>query len=244
MELFFHLLPYKWIIHVHPTSLLVYLCQEKWNTLISSYKYSYMKYKIPGKELGISILESFKGEQVIFLQNHGVIVCSNNIQEINLILDDLYKLNIKSTNSPINTDEFTDIYNFNKYLDTITSQKLIIKPCRNINKISSPFYLITPDIALFLKQEPLIQVDYANSRIELLDIYYKKFHMIPSVFQFGNMTYVCGRSYHQCITIEEILVSYLEILSKCNPIDLQLFDETNLVSIKSSESEIHRLNIA
>ena len=72
MEVFFHLIPYKWIIHVHPTSLLVYLCQSKWDKLYSSYKYSYIKYKTPGKELGVSILESYKGEQVIFLQNHGM----------------------------------------------------------------------------------------------------------------------------------------------------------------------------
>jgi hypothetical protein len=55
---------------------------------------------------------------------------------------------------------------------------------------------------------------------------------------------VCGKSHHQCISIEEILESYIQIIESCDSSKLIYFDEQKINSITSSENEIHRLNIA
>jgi ribulose-5-phosphate 4-epimerase/fuculose-1-phosphate aldolase len=152
MEVFFHLLPYKWVIHIHPTSFLVYLCQESWLTLRSTYSYCFIPYKTPGKDLGSSILEKFNDEQVFFLQNHGIIICANEIKEVYTILDDLYLLNIKNNICSIQKDEFVNIYSIKEYIEKKVEYTIVLKKCKNIKNIKDSFFhAITPDILLFLK---------------------------------------------------------------------------------------------
>lgn len=244
MEVFFHLLPYKWVIHVHPTFFLRHLCQPSWKSLLSSYKCSYIPYITPGKELGLYILEHYDNEQVLFLQNHGIILCANTIAEIYTVLDDLYTRNSKSLRLTINTNEFTESHALTQYILTKTGEAVVLKPCRHIRYINERlFFPITPDISIFLKSIPLVQEDRRVSWINLFDSYYTKFNAIPAIIQLGNNTYVCGKSYHQCCSIEEILESYLDIISNTDSSTLHLFDEKYLHKIRTSDSEIHRLNV-
>ena len=244
MEVFFHLLPYKWVIHVHPTFFLRYLCQPSWKTLLSSYKCSYIPYITPGKELGLYIVEQYDNEQVLFLQNHGIILCANTINEIYIILDDLYTQNSKSLRLTINTNEFTESHRFKEHIQKKTGDTIVLKPCRHIRYINERlFFPITPDVSIFLKSIPLVQEDRRVPWIDLFDTYYTKFNTIPAIIQLGNTTYICGKSYHQCNSIEEILESYLDIISNTNISTLQLFDKDHLQKINMSDSEIHRLNI-
>lgn len=244
MEVFFHLLPYKWIIHVHPTFFLRYLCQPSWKSLKSLYKCSYIPYKTPGKDLGLYILEHYENEQVLFLQNHGIIICGNTIEEVYTILDSLYTENSTLSPHTLNSNEFMETYRFKRYIETTTGNTILLKPCRHIKHINDRlFFPITPDIALFLKLVPLVQEDSRTTWVELFDTHYTKFNTLPSILQLGNTTYICGKSYHQCNNIEEILESYLEIISNTNLSTLKFFDEQHLQKISVSTSEIHRLNI-
>jgi len=245
MEVFFHLLPYKWVVHIHPTYFLPYLCQLKWKSLQSSYPCSYIPYMTPGKDLGLYILDQFKNEQVLFLQNHGIIVCGSTIEEILTILDDLYNLNINNVNCNLNNDnEFIQSYKFKKYIEKQTSQEIVVKPCKYVkNLVERVFFPITPDISLFLKHGPLIQEHNDESIEKLFDEYYKKYKIIPSVVRLGNRTYILGKSYHQCVSIEEILESYIEIITNCDTSTLIYFDENKIKTIASSDNEIRRLNM-
>jgi ribulose-5-phosphate 4-epimerase/fuculose-1-phosphate aldolase len=244
MEVFFHLLPYKWVIHVHPTFFLRYLCQPSWKSLKSTYKCSYIDYRTPGKELGLYILEHYDNEQVIFLQNHGIIVCGNTIEEIYNILDSLYSENSNLSLSTLNSNEFIETYRFKEHVERSTGNTIVLKPCKHIKNINHRlFFPITPDIALFLKLVPLVQEDYTTSWKDLFDTYYRQFNILPSILQLGKITYICGKSYHQCNSIEEILESYLDIISNTNISTLTYFDQPHLQTISASTSEIHRLNL-
>jgi hypothetical protein len=202
----------------------------------------------PGKDLGLYILEQFKNEQVLFLQNHGIIICGSTIEEILIILDDLYKLNIHSTNYSLNyslnNNEFIESYTFKKYIERQTLQEIVIKPCKYVNNlVERIFFPITPDISLFLKHSPLIQEHNDESIEKLFDEYYKKHKIVPSVVRLGNRTYIIGKSYHQCVSIEEILESYIQIITNCDTSTLVYFDEHKIKTISSSDNEIRRLNM-
>ena len=236
MEVFFHLLPSKWVVHLHPVHLLVHLCQTDWKTPFEGYDPPalFVPYKTPGIELSNAILNVYVNQRVLLLQNHGIILCGDTIQEILTLLDMLY---VKTH------DSFLDLFRFQTYVRGVMEQPLVLKPCEHIQSMYERFFMpITPDITLFLKQYPLAQE--TNEPLEVLfDKYTKLLNITPSVIRTMHCIYVLGKSYSQCIHIEEILESYLTILQKSNPNTVHFFTEDALTKLQTSEKEIHRMNI-
>jgi ribulose-5-phosphate 4-epimerase/fuculose-1-phosphate aldolase len=239
MEVFFHLLPHKWCIHIHPITFLVQLCQPTWTSLKSSYSASYIPYLTPGNDLSFHILNNYKGEQVLFLKNHGIIICGSSREEVYAILDDLYIVN---KISKFNKHEFSESYALAEYIQSCTKEAVVLKHCKTRQAFHGRLFLpITPDISLFLKHSPLVQ-EHANESLEhLFDSYYKMFGCAPSIIKIMNNMYVCGKTHHRCIMIEEILDAYLEIYQNSIGVKLDFFDNSALSNLTSSESEKYRL---
>ena len=241
MEVFFHLLPHKWCIHIHPITFLVQLCQPTWTSLKSSYKCSYIPYIAPGKDLGLHILDSYKGEQVLFLKNHGIILCGASREEVYKILDDLYIVN---KISKFNKGEFSQSYALAEYIESQTKEPVILKHCKTKQVFHGRLFLpITPDISLFLKQTPIVQEGTNECLKDLFDSYYKMFGYAPAVIKIMNTLYVCGKTHHRCVMIEELLDSYLEIYQNSIGARLDFFDDSSVMNLTSSESEKYRLGL-
>ena len=234
MEVFFHLLPFKYVVHLHPTFLLKYLCSSKWKSLtIQGFSYLHIPYKTPGIDLCSTILENHNDQQVIFLQNHGVIVCSNTFNEIYTILDALYSNN-----------EFTKTRKILDVTQEITNSIFYIKKCNNISNFYDRYFLpITPDIKLFLKEFTLSQENTSEDIIVLLNNYYKKYSEFPSVIKILDSTFTLGKSYKQCKCIEEILESYISITSDIPQNQITSIDKSLIDSLINSDKEKHRLHI-
>lgn len=83
METAFHALMNKYTIHSHPIYLTLVLCLEDSRALISQLfnglEYSYVEYDHPGFNLYESIHLMKERPQVYFLENHGVIISSNDM---------------------------------------------------------------------------------------------------------------------------------------------------------------------
>ena len=235
MEVFFHLLPFKYVVHLHPTFLLKYLCSSNWKTLIiPGFSYLHIPYKTPGIDLCSTILEIHNNEQVLFLQNHGIIICSNIFDEIYMILDILYNKN----------NEFTKTRKILDVSQEITNSTFYIKKCNNILDFYDRYFLpITPDIKLFLKEMPIFQENTTEDIIILLRNYYKKHSEFPSVIKILGSTFTLGKSYKHCKCIEEILESYLSITSEISQNQITSIDKSLIDSLVNSDKEKHRLNI-
>jgi rhamnose utilization protein RhaD (predicted bifunctional aldolase and dehydrogenase) len=91
MEVWFHLLPAKWIVHLHPTFLLGALCSKGWRRLQTRYSHKHIAYTTPGKELADAIFQVYEGQQVLFLQNHGIIIAAESAEATLEILDTLWR---------------------------------------------------------------------------------------------------------------------------------------------------------
>jgi len=90
-------MPHKVVLHVHAVEILPYLVTKNYLELIDTilgdiYKTGFVDYKKPGPDLARAIGNIFlysPGTQVLFLQNHGIVVGGDNIDEIDRILNDL-----------------------------------------------------------------------------------------------------------------------------------------------------------
>jgi len=235
MEVFFHLLPFKYVVHLHPTFLLKHLCSSNWTSLsIPEFSYLHIPYKTPGIDLCSTILESHYDQKVIFLQNHGVIICSNTFDEIYTILDTLYN----------NHNEFTKTRKILDVSQEITNSSFYIKKCNSISNFYDRYFLpITPDIKLFLKEFVLSQENTCEDIIVLLRNYYKKYEEFPAVVKILDSTFTLGKSYKQCKCIEEILESYISITSEIPQNQITSIDKSLINSLINSDKEKHRLNI-
>jgi ribulose-5-phosphate 4-epimerase/fuculose-1-phosphate aldolase len=83
MEAFFHLLPFPYIVHIHPTFLMNLLCQYTLAGLQTLFPNSlYIPYIQPGIELAEAIHKVYSGQQLIFLKNHGIIFLETSVDAI------------------------------------------------------------------------------------------------------------------------------------------------------------------
>ena len=244
MEVFFHLLAYKWVVHVHPTFLLTHLCQSSWKTLKSDVSYLHIPYHKPGIPLAEAIFKTYTDQQVIFLQNHGVIVAAETPEEICGILDSLYRDYHSHRVESMRPLGLLQAWQFQTLLETKTGKDLYLKPCHTIHHLNERLFMpITPDCSLFLKHFPLVQEYAAESVEHLLDKYIEHFSTTPNVCRIFGRVFVIGTSMKHAQCIEEILVSYLEICSYTNPNQLVFFEEQSVLDLVNSEKEKHRLQI-
>ena len=121
IETSFHLLiDSKMIIHLHETFSLSILVLKEYKSLLksilpNSFSYAFIDYVKPGSDLAKAINKELNGKNkcdILFLQNHGIIICGERIEEIdnkiNLLrtsIKDFLNKNFKSSKSSPNTSK-------------------------------------------------------------------------------------------------------------------------------------------
>lgn len=222
IEVFFHCIPSKIVLHFHPTPLMSLLCSDEIKNYKNIGKYScdVIEYIKPGVKLAKKICGSPLYD-IYFLRNHGLIIHGNSKEEI------IEKLNMVKDNL------FNKIYNINNYdnvisifatIKKITSKNYVIKSYfDNVNHISD-FRAYTPDIAVFLQRRPLI----INNNIEdQIRKYYKDEGIIPSIIISNKVYYVIGTTCESCTSINEIFRMYCEMEINGNRMNILKEDEIN-----------------
>jgi uridine kinase len=79
IETWFHSFTKKYTVHFHPIHYNNFLCSKKRPAVGDGLWMEYMK---PGYSLARKIFESYTGQSVVFLQNHGVIVTADVVSEV------------------------------------------------------------------------------------------------------------------------------------------------------------------
>lgn len=85
IEVWFHTFTKKYTVHLHPTELCSHLCQRPF-TIHTPYRSLVIPYFKPGKELAQAIQLIYQEEPIIYLLNHGVILTSDSLTELDTIL--------------------------------------------------------------------------------------------------------------------------------------------------------------
>ena len=86
METGFHTIFKKYVFHLHPIYLNCILCLENSEEIIKKLfdgilEYDFIQYHSPGYNLTKKILEKENIKDIVFLQNHGLIVSSNDYHD-------------------------------------------------------------------------------------------------------------------------------------------------------------------
>ena len=98
IETWFHaLLPHKFVLHVHALELLALLIRTNANEIVSrslttSLDWAFIEYLKPGEKLAIRIAEVLNQSprvSLLFLENHGIVIGADSVDEIEKILFEL-----------------------------------------------------------------------------------------------------------------------------------------------------------
>jgi len=170
IEVMFHVIfPYRIVVHLHPIDVLVTLVQKNAQSIIEhkkfDFKWGYLAYNKPGGEIARNIYQLLlksEGVEVIFLQNHGVIVGADNIEGVEKIIRSMTtafqspvgKRIQLSTLGVVKEQFFLDDYEFISEKD-IT--ELVLN--ESLFGILKNYWALYPDLVVFLGGAPIIYED-------------------------------------------------------------------------------------
>lgn len=249
IEVYFHAILDKIVLHTHPVMLNSILASSKAKSLVKSIFKSenFIKYVKPGYELGLEIknkvaknLLTKRDNSEFYLQNHGLILSGDNVDVIIKRSEEIEQLSQNFLNSLNN--EFK-IFNLPKLLGS----KEILFLCNNqeinnfLNNVSYIFKKATnPDTVIFCG--PKIFNVVPNTIHQDLQFFIKNYNSIPKIFLHNKKFYILAKNHKILNVIEEVLLSHLQITSnvhgKFKPLSIKECKE-----LTSRDDEKYRLNL-
>lgn len=198
METFFHSFMKKYTVHIHFTLSNIFFCSDKKFTLNNfPYNYEIIKYIPPGLLLAKEVYKKYSLEKdVYFLENHGIIITSDNLNDIITIYENIYRyfnnLLDNRFSEELNTFYINKEYYFKKNKSLII--RTIDYPYQILKKIKYCF----PDLAIFIEK-----IGIFNNLEELYENM-DNFNIII----LNNKIYICADNINKIYYLIELIDKY------------------------------------
>ena len=213
IETFMHSILKKYTVHLHPIQINRILISNKAIEIINKlYPNSLIiEYLTPGIKVCNKIRELYDNQNVIFLLNHGIIVTSDDIDEVyNLINDVLIKF---ESYQQINFDKYKHTNIISKAVNTVFNVSNVSYLCQDevINKYFTKNRdlfkqnISFPDALIYCGVKNLFGIENINDYKTLYDEH-------PKVIIENGLIFINSHSLTKCKEIEDVLKSNLLIL--------------------------------
>jgi ribulose-5-phosphate 4-epimerase/fuculose-1-phosphate aldolase len=255
IETLFHTLFFKYTLHTHPLSVTfitsLFDWQERLRVLFKDYEILLIPYETPGIELALSIKNNLSAldeiPKIVFLQNHGLIVSSNNENDIYSITE----LVVKRIENDLGLD-------FNKYrLVTDLSKRLNnLNSGENILYLTEDYHIrhvVENKFSLFLEPPffPDSLVFCGYKAVELYDLddlspivnYMKEFGTLPKILIYNFQVYIVAISIKKAREIEEVLKMKCILLDQIESDKINFLRAEELNYLNNWEAEKFRQQI-
>lgn len=204
METYMHSFLKKYVVHLHPIQVNCILCSKSSEVIIGNLfpNSCYIKYATPGVELSKEIYSKWRGQSLIFLENHGIIITTDTEEEIEPLLNEV-----------LDRCEAFCQADFRLYRQ-VTLVSDIINKKFNSNLISYYFegadsyseldMNLFPDKVVFCKNILTIdEIEELKERLELFGI------EPPNAVIVGGACYLIGKSLNHCRDMEDIIKAHI-----------------------------------
>lgn len=182
LETFFHAKTLKYTVHLHPSPVIQALDLYK-SQLVDKYKdiAEFVDYYRPGLELSDHIIGDKK---IVFLDNHGLIVHSNDLSEVFKIIDDVTIFCEKITGYRLICNKISYIQNYlYEKFNEICYVIITDVPMDNLRK--------TPDCVIYSGGDLYHMGDNCEVR--------------PTCISYDGYNFIASKSFLRCKQIEEVL---------------------------------------
>lgn len=255
IETYLHSYFYKYTMHVHPILVASILINKDWKIILQKLFPEAMMvgYRTPGLELALDIRDELsrykekhsRSPQIVFLQNHGVIISDNkhdnvrNIMEkISLKLEDFLKVDFSKYKI---ISEISDIVNqhFNSFTITYRSTDQILKDYLQNKKELFSAKPTCPDYMVYCGANILNVTGDLDIAIKE---YKDSFSEYPRIILYNNDLFFIASCVRKAKEMEDVCKAQLISLTLCN--NNPTFIEENEISYLGSwKAEKYRQNI-
>lgn len=243
IETYMHSVLKKYTIHLHPIQLIKILILKNSKEIIKNlFPLSlFIDYTTPGIKVYNEIKLNYKDEEIIFLDNHGLIITTNEYDNINNILNNVIDICDKYTQFDSYRYKFVNnISNFiiQKYnIDIVTylSNDITINKYIETNKKLFEENITFPDVLVYCGIKPLM------GNIEDIDKYYLEFNEIPKILIIDNLLYIIAINLKKCKEIEDVLKANLLILDTNE--DIKYLSTDEIFFLNNWDAEKYRKNL-
>ncbi|MCX7711522.1 MAG: class II aldolase/adducin family protein [Clostridia bacterium] len=242
VEAGFHSIMKKYVIHTHPVYANILCCSKEGATVVEKifggreYAYLWIPYINPGfcltlkikEEIDLCIKRCGKFPEVVFMENHGLIVTADDYQravELHEEVNNLIRGNFK-------LQEAYPVINLEKVDDnTFRSKTEYIVNYFSEKDISRDFFdkaALYPDQLVYLNSS--LSVNGSENKLNINS-------------KTGELLY--KTNYSEAMTIEETLLGYLYVVNgieKCG-LDIKVMSEREIEFIRNWESEAYRKSL-
>lgn len=248
IEVFFHAILQKVVLHTHPIYLNAILCSQNGKSIIKNIFPSsfFVPYLDPGIDLGIFIQNKIKNDisregNIFFLENHGLIVSGNCSNDVIKITEQIHKkCKIFISKNKYRFDLISNLKNINSKLKLFPFKNKKISDEINKHQWLCQILATTPDTAIFCGAKPLIINDFTFHKDFLK--YVKNFGTYPKVLIYDNKVFALTTSSKISNVIEEVFLSHISILlnssGKIKTLPIRIIRQLN-----SRDDEKYRLNL-
>ncbi len=257
IEVLLHSQMQKYTLHVHPISVTAITSIADWKSVLNNLLNDILlvDYKTPGVELAIELNKLLnsnshnrnKSKDIIFLQNHGLLVSSNNFNDIQEI-----------TESVLNTVENYLEVDFNKYRQTTKVSSLLNSIDNNYDvaylsedEVINSFYKhdkglfsirpFFPDMMVYCGVVPL-EIENCSDKTPIIN-YKKKYKELPRIILYQNRIYFIAKNVKKARDMEEVYKLHLIASSLSDPYKISCLTETEVEYLGNWEAEKYRKNL-
>jgi rhamnose utilization protein RhaD (predicted bifunctional aldolase and dehydrogenase) len=250
IETFLHaLLDHEVVVHLHAVEIMAHLIRDDWITAFNSLlgndiEWITVDYYKPGADLAKAIsiaVNKSRNANVIFLQNHGVIIGAKSVEEVGFILNKLIsKLKTKPniSNAELIHKENINFVNNSAYqmIADIDLQNLALNP-NLFNRLKTEWALC-PDHIVFLGPSPYLY----NHPSEILatncvDDQLPKLAFIKGVGVFAQKDITAGQKL-------QLRFYYDVLIRQCENTKINVLNEGQIGDLLNWDAEIYRRSIS
>lgn len=246
IETFLHSISGRYTLHTHPIVVNAFACRKDgMKKLKELFPEALMvSYATPGVELAKAYFTTFqrscKTAKIVFLQNHGLLVCGESADEvidttekIVMKLEDILRLDMS------NYHAVTKLYRIvNKGIVWNVTDKNVLDIYKNMNGIWS--HTFCPDCVVFLGKQVLVADD--NFDQNELRAFEEK-HGNPVIIEYKNKLYICAESVKKALEIQSVLSFSAQVMRINENYECNYLSDTEQNFLLHWDAEAYRKNM-
>lgn len=255
IETYLHALLYKYTLHVHSISVNLFTSHKNWLQKMKELdnKALCVQYKTPGIELGIELKKQLKVykkkhgviPQVIFLQNHGMIISSDSIEEIEELNEKITFAAEEKSGIDLSryrdTTKIANCYNESFHRNDIayfSEDSTITKLLEEINHnlLKKPF---SPDGYVFCGYT---MFEIEELRVDIFQKYQKMYFEPPKIIWYNKRVYIMATDLKKAKMIEDVFKSNLLVVGSLKN-ELEFLEDSEIRYLGNWEAEKYRQNL-
>jgi ribulose-5-phosphate 4-epimerase/fuculose-1-phosphate aldolase len=203
IETFMHSILHKYVLHLHPIQINKVLILKDAKMIVNEIcsESLFLPYITPGLAICTQLLDKWKDEKIIFLQNHGIIITSNNISELYILLENTIEKFEKYLN--IDYSSYKYVNTISKYIDPsykyitwLCEDEIIKKYIHNVEILNDK--ITFPDALIYCGLKIMKYIDISSN-------------IIPAIVLYKDNIYIIGTTLNKCKEIQDVFKAKLLI---------------------------------